>query len=372
MPINACFCPLRQRGMALVVVLLILAVAVVIAAAMTERLGLQIRRADNLVSYSQAQQYALGAEQFAITVLKQDFKDSPNAVHLSQYWSSGEQIYPLENGLLIGRITDLQACFNLNAAAGRSPQQPSETPPLEMTALQQLLEQTGIESYAAETIAHSTRDWLDADDVISGSLGAEDGEYRGLQPPYVTANSLMADVSEWRLVRGVSASIYQQLRPMVCVLPGQLQLLLNVNTIAPEHAALLAGVLGPEVTLDMAQQLLELACDIARQVVRQELSVNPNALQPVVREAVGMLVTEGRPATVRLNPIDMDAMAQPLREELDGPGVQWMADAAVPAGGCLVESAGTVVDGSLDKRWQRAIAALGLQSPWSEGEGDER
>ena len=122
----------------------------------------------------------------------------------------------------------------------------------------------------------------------------------------------------------------------------------------------------------MAQQLLELACDIARQVVRQELSVNPNALQPVVREAVGMLVTEGRPATVRLNPIDMDAMAQPLREELDGPGVQWMADAAVPVGGCLVESAGTVVDGSLDKRWQRAIAALGLQSPWSEGEGDER
>ena len=125
----------------------------------------------------------------------------------------------------------------------------------------------------------------------------------------------------------------------------------------------------------MAQQLLELACDIARQVVRQELSVNPNALQPVVREAVGMLVTEGRPATVRLNPADMEAMGEPLREETNAPGVQWVADAAVPAGGCLVESAGTVVDGGLDKRWQRAIAALGLQSPWNdegEGEGDDR
>ncbi|MDH4416121.1 flagellar assembly protein FliH [Acidovorax sp. HMWF029] len=145
-----------------------------------------------------------------------------------------------------------------------------------------------------------------------------------------------------------------------------------------ESAQRLQGVLQTldasliDMQQQMAQQLLELACDIARQVVRQELSVNPNALQPVVREAVGMLVTEGRPATVRLNPIDMEAVAQPLREELDGPGVQWMADAAVPAGGCLVESAGTVVDGSLDKRWQRAIAALGLQSPWSEGEGDER
>ena len=124
----------------------------------------------------------------------------------------------------------------------------------------------------------------------------------------------------------------------------------------------------------MAQQVLELACDIARQVVRQELSVNPNALLPVVREAVGMLVTEGRPATVRLNPVDMEAMAEPLREEVNAPGVQWMADAAVPAGGCLVESAGTVVDGSVDKRWQRAIASLGLQSPWDDearGDGDD-
>ena len=40
--------------------------------------------------------------------------------------------------------------------------------------------------------------------------------------------------------------------------------------------------------------------------------------------------------------------------------------AAVPEGSCMVESAGTVVDGSIDKRWQRAIAALGLQSPWQD------
>ncbi len=117
----------------------------------------------------------------------------------------------------------------------------------------------------------------------------------------------------------------------------------------------------------MAQDLLHLACDIARQVLRHELSVNPNAVQPVVREAVGMLVSEGRPALVRLNPVDMETLAAHLREEFDGAAVQWMADAAVPAGGCLVESAGTVVDGSLDKRWQRAVAALGLDSAWQDG-----
>lgn len=122
----------------------------------------------------------------------------------------------------------------------------------------------------------------------------------------------------------------------------------------------------------MAQDMLHLACDIARQVLRHELSVNPNAVQPVVREAVGMLVSEGRPALVRLNPVDMETLAASLREELEGASVQWMADPAVPTGGCLVESAGTVVDGSLNKRWQRAVAALGLDSAWQDGgDGDD-
>ncbi len=120
----------------------------------------------------------------------------------------------------------------------------------------------------------------------------------------------------------------------------------------------------------MAQDVLLLACDIAREVVRRELSVSPDVLEPVVREAVGMLVSEGRPALVRLNPADMGAVEQPLRDEM-GAGIQWVADAAVPAGGCLVESGGTVVDGSVEKRWERAIASLGLESPWQES-GDDR
>src|SRR6218665_541513 len=83
----------------------------------------------------------------------------------------------------------------------------------------------------------------------------------------------------------------------------------------------------------MAQQLLELACDIARQVLRQELSVNPRSLLPVVRQALAMLVTEGRPATVRLNPADLQALAQPLRGAGGAPGGHWRADAAAPARG---------------------------------------
>lgn len=116
----------------------------------------------------------------------------------------------------------------------------------------------------------------------------------------------------------------------------------------------------------MAHEVLQLACDIARQVVRQEVTGNPQSVLPVVREAVDMLAGEGRPATVRLNPGDWAALEQPLREEWGGGAIQWQADAALAPGDCVVESGGMVVDGTLDRRWRRAIAALGLTQAWKD------
>ena len=116
----------------------------------------------------------------------------------------------------------------------------------------------------------------------------------------------------------------------------------------------------------MAQEVLQLACDIARQVVRREVQGNPQAMLPVVREALDMLAAESRPATVRLHPDDWAALEKPLREEFASPRIEWQADAAVPPGDCLVESAGMQIDGTLDKRWRRAIAALGLTAAWRE------
>lgn len=122
---------------------------------------------------------------------------------------------------------------------------------------------------------------------------------------------------------------------------------------------------------NMAQEVLELSCEIARQVVRQELRCNPLVLKPVVQEALGMLVADGRPATVRLHPQDHALVADALAQQLAATSVQWVADASVPPGGCVAEQAGMVVDGTLEKRWQRAIAPLGLASVWEESAHDD-
>lgn len=116
----------------------------------------------------------------------------------------------------------------------------------------------------------------------------------------------------------------------------------------------------------IAQGVLEVACEIARQVLRKELSVNPNVLQPVVREALGMLVLDNRAATVRLHPLDADVLASTVREDFAGLALNLVPDTSLTPGGCLVECAGAVVDGTVEKRWQKAVATLGFESSWDQ------
>ena len=140
-----------------------------------------------------------------------------------------------------------------------------------------------------------------------------------------------------------------------------------------EHAAnQIAQLFGSAQTQLMESQqamvkgVLELACELARQVLRHELSINPNALQPVIREALGLLSTDAKIATVRMNPLDIEVFEETLRQEFSGLSLSLLSDAAIVRGGCLVESAGTVVDGTVERRWQKTVASLGLESTWGD------
>lgn len=110
----------------------------------------------------------------------------------------------------------------------------------------------------------------------------------------------------------------------------------------------------------IAQGVLDLACAIARQVIRHELTIDPTAVRHVIQEALDIVLIDGRAATVRLNPLDMNLLKEPLQTMFAGASMNLVADVSVAPGGCKVESAGAVIDGSLQKRWERAVSALGL------------
>lgn len=120
----------------------------------------------------------------------------------------------------------------------------------------------------------------------------------------------------------------------------------------------------------ISRHILELACDLARQVVRQELVSNTQHLKPLVAEALSQLIEDGLPATVRLHPTDHALMKSALQETLASQKPEFVADASLSPGGCLIESASMTVDATIEKRWARAVGNLGLDAAWNPENAD--
>nr|WP_306287633.1 type II secretion system minor pseudopilin GspK [Pseudoalteromonas sp. WY3] len=234
-----------SRGAALVIVLFIVALAAILAVEMSANLMVQVQKSTNLQGHQQAKWYAYGAEELAIKALIKSKRDDPDKTTLDQIWAQqGDIPYPVDNGTLSGKITDLQACLNLNAIAVEPDlNSASKTNPAHK-ALFTLLE--NIEDLPAqeseETMADSVFDWLDENSITYRS-GAEEGEYLSRQFPYMTANSLFASTSELRLVKGFNPLVMEKVLPYVCVIPGSTLLSINVNTLAAEQALILSTLI---------------------------------------------------------------------------------------------------------------------------------
>ena len=115
---------------------------------------------------------------------------------------------------------------------------------------------------------------------------------------------------------------------------------------------------------DMARTLAVSATHLARQIVRRELTSQPELVAKVAQEALDTLLLSARHITVRVHPDDHALVAQGAAEVLAARGARLLADASMPRGGCAVESDVGVIDASLDARWRRAAAALGVDEGW--------
>ncbi len=244
-----------QQGMALLVVLLLLAVMVILATGMTSRYRLLWQRTQNQQVYAQQHWYLKGAESFVARVLDQDISDSPDKTSRAQFWASESKVFPVEDSTLTGYIRDEQACFNLNSLSLHDESAPSVMAIYNGNVFKQLLLSLNVDELQAEQITAGIEDWLDTN-TVSHVYGGEDNVYQAIQPPYLPANHLMQDVSELRMVRGIGSEIYQRLLPYVCVLPST-TLQVDINTLLPTQAKLVAALFLDSVSEDTARSVLE-------------------------------------------------------------------------------------------------------------------
>lgn len=117
---------------------------------------------------------------------------------------------------------------------------------------------------------------------------------------------------------------------------------------------------------DLTQNLLALALDVAKQMLREALRVRPELVLPVIREAVSSLPQASQHPHLKLHPEDASLVRSLMADELNHFHWKLIEDSRVERGGCRVETANSEIDATMESRWKRILAALGSEGAWLE------
>ncbi len=121
-----------------------------------------------------------------------------------------------------------------------------------------------------------------------------------------------------------------------------------------------------QLDAQIARAVADAAVQLARQVLRSELSVRPELVATVAAEAVGAVMLSARHIAVQVNPADLPLVAEGAEEALTARGARLAANPSIERGGVLVQSDVGAVDARIATRWAQAAAALGSEQPYDE------
>ncbi len=111
---------------------------------------------------------------------------------------------------------------------------------------------------------------------------------------------------------------------------------------------------------EAADDVVGLAIEIARHALRATPALRPETIVPVVQEALASVVDESVRMHLHLNPSDAALVRDELGARLASASCEIVADASITAGGCRIETPRARVDATVETRWRRTLAALGL------------
>lgn len=114
----------------------------------------------------------------------------------------------------------------------------------------------------------------------------------------------------------------------------------------------------------LGREMLDLALTLARQVMRSALKFRPEAVLPVIREALNSLPQPTQHPQLTLNPEDAALVRTLMEEELTHAHCRIVEDSHIERGGCRIKTDASEVDATLQGRWARALAALGRDDKW--------
>lgn len=226
----------KQRGVAVLTVLLVVAVGSALAYALASRQTVVMAQARHVLVGDAMRDMLLGGEVLARQMLYEDYQSdqdqTPPVDTLNDPWAQAAEPFEVPGGFIEVQTKDLHSCFNLNSV--------STTGPATGTAvgthrlLQNLFEDVGLgRDYADRWI-----DWIDDDEAVNG-FGREDADYADAEVAYRTANRPAGHLSELRLLGDeMEFEQWQAISRIACINRWPTQM--NVHTISPQLLAFLS------------------------------------------------------------------------------------------------------------------------------------
>lgn len=136
---------------------------------------------------------------------------------------------------------------------------------------------------------------------------------------------------------------------------------LRMKTLADSYMSALDSM-----DFRLADMVLDLALDIARQVIAGALAVHPEQILPIVKLALNQMAETTREARLLLNPEDAALIRPHLDQIVDKNRLRMVEDSRITRGGCLIETTHGDLDGTLQARWRQVVQVLGSNQGWIE------
>lgn len=226
----------RRNNRGMVVILALATMMLVVTAALELHISERANMMSSAVTRDRAtlEQMGASAVHLAMAMLIKDRLESESD-SLQEDWADNETIatllneIPFEEGTVVLEITDELSKIQINALLQYPEGRNLNNSQQELwgrffAGLMSMLESSAAEAEKVSgdkgkdkdeeieplTIISCIKDWMDSgdDDAITGLNGAESDYYESLDPPYACKNGPFDDLSELRLVKGITPELF--------------------------------------------------------------------------------------------------------------------------------------------------------------------
>lgn len=261
----------KTKGSILITALAVMAITASIAAMLLIMQSIEVKKTQLLITQDKLFGYAQGVEAWAMGVLKESVRErkkNEGYDDLTQAWAQPMLPTGIDDGMgshvvVSGKIIDLQGLFNVNTLlfeendkllaemGNKSKKIPEELLPERV--FERLLEQLPAfngEELLAESITRAIVGWVGG--------GEEGNTHLEASYAYSAAQRSLLSVSELRLIKGITASLMQQLLHVVCAIPfipgaeddTETLTKVNINTTSPQVLSAILNIT-PEKAIDL-------------------------------------------------------------------------------------------------------------------------